>query len=230
MGSTERPRPQVGKRTSPGLVATAVVHPQGDRVGADALRATDVLRPLIASATSAAGRPWQFCHEKHEPDVGSVVGDQFGASVDPGANVAASEAAMRTKATCSTVDAASGVSAPTAMRQPRCARRERVEVKHDQENLAKRIPGKPGPRRRPGSSSPRGAWGNFPEVLQDSRHVGRALIRAQALARMVSKRRQETYESPQSTPVPAAQPHASGPSPTAKWAMSAEPRVMAKPA
>ena len=31
-------------------------------------------------------------------------------------------------------------------------------------------------------------------------------------------------------PVPAAKPHASGPSPTAKWAMSAEPRVMAKPA
>ena len=37
-------------------------------------------------------------------------------------------------------------------------------------------------------------------------------------------------ESPQSTPVAAAKPHASGPSPTAKCAMSAEPSVMAKPA
>src|SRR5713101_8390352 len=43
-------------------------------------------------------------------------------------------------------------------------------------------------------------------------------------------RRQKKYESPQSTPVAAAQPHASGPSPTERWAMSAEPRLMAKPA
>jgi hypothetical protein len=46
----------------------------------------------------------------------------------------------------------------------------------------------------------------------------------------VARRRQKKYESPQSTPVAAAQPHASGPSPTEKWAMSAEDRVMAKPA
>ena len=52
----------------------------------------------------------------------------------------------------------------------------------------------------------------------------------QALAGAACRRRQKKYESPQSTPVPAAQPHASGPSPTAKWAMSAEPRLMAKPA
>ena len=51
-----------------------------------------------------------------------------------------------------------------------------------------------------------------------------------ALAGVASRRRQKKYESPQSTLVPAAKPHASGPSPTAKWAMSAEPRVMAKPA
>ena len=48
--------------------------------------------------------------------------------------------------------------------------------------------------------------------------------------RTASTRRQKKYESPQSTPVAAAQPHASGPSPTERWAMSAEPRVMAKPA
>ncbi len=44
------------------------------------------------------------------------------------------------------------------------------------------------------------------------------------------RRRQKKYESPQSTPAAAAQPHASGPSPTERWAMSAEARSMAKPA
>jgi bifunctional DNA-binding transcriptional regulator/antitoxin component of YhaV-PrlF toxin-antitoxin module len=52
----------------------------------------------------------------------------------------------------------------------------------------------------------------------------------QALAGVACRRRQRKYESPQSTPVPAAQPHACGPSPTARWAMIAEPRSMAKPA
>ena len=54
--------------------------------------------------------------------------------------------------------------------------------------------------------------------------------RGQALAGVACRRRQKKYESPQSTPVAAAQPHASGPSPTERWAMSAEPRSMAKPA
>ena len=44
------------------------------------------------------------------------------------------------------------------------------------------------------------------------------------------RRRQKKYEIPQSIRVPAAQPHASGPSPTARWAIIAEPRSMAKPA
>src|ERR1700681_1517748 len=51
-----------------------------------------------------------------------------------------------------------------------------------------------------------------------------------SFAGVACRRRQRKYESPQSTPVAAAQPHASGPSPTERWAMSAEPRVMAKPA
>jgi len=55
-------------------------------------------------------------------------------------------------------------------------------------------------------------------------------VLGQALAGVACGRRQKKYESPQSTPVAAAQPHASGPSPTERWAMSAEPRVMAKPA
>ena len=55
-------------------------------------------------------------------------------------------------------------------------------------------------------------------------------VRSQALAGAACRRRQKKYESPQSTPVAAAQPHASGPSPTERWAMSAEARVMAKPA
>jgi len=55
-------------------------------------------------------------------------------------------------------------------------------------------------------------------------------VRGQALAGMACRRRQKKYESPQSTPVAAAQPHASGPSPTERWAMSAEARLMAKPA
>jgi len=42
--------------------------------------------------------------------------------------------------------------------------------------------------------------------------------------------RQNPYESAHRTNVPAAQPHASGPSPTAKCAMSAEPSVIANPA
>ena len=52
----------------------------------------------------------------------------------------------------------------------------------------------------------------------------------QAVAGVACRRRQKKYESAQSTPVPAAQPHACGPSPTARCAMSAEPRSMAKPA
>src|ERR687898_2097073 len=44
------------------------------------------------------------------------------------------------------------------------------------------------------------------------------------------RRRQKKYENPQSTPVPAAQPHASGPSPIDRWAINADPRVIAKPA
>ena len=54
--------------------------------------------------------------------------------------------------------------------------------------------------------------------------------RGQALASAACRRRQKKYESPQSTPVAAAHPHACGPSPTARCAMSAEPRSMAKPA
>jgi hypothetical protein len=56
------------------------------------------------------------------------------------------------------------------------------------------------------------------------------VVRGQALAGVACRRRQKKYESPQSTPVAAAQPHASGPSPTERWAMSAEARSMAKPA
>jgi hypothetical protein len=55
-------------------------------------------------------------------------------------------------------------------------------------------------------------------------------VRGEVLAGVACRRRQKKYESPQSTLVPAAKPHASGPSPTERWAMSAEPRVMAKPA
>jgi len=47
---------------------------------------------------------------------------------------------------------------------------------------------------------------------------------------LACRRCQEKYESAQSTPVPAAKLQASGPSPTAKWAMSAETMVKAKPA
>src|SRR5262245_2846911 len=52
----------------------------------------------------------------------------------------------------------------------------------------------------------------------------------QALAGAACRRRQKKYESPQSTPVAAAKPHTSGPSPTERWAMSAEARLTAKPA
>src|SRR5262245_19870116 len=55
-------------------------------------------------------------------------------------------------------------------------------------------------------------------------------VRGQALAAAACRRRQRKYESPQSTPVAAAQPHASGPSPTERWATSAEPMSKAKPA
>jgi hypothetical protein len=57
-----------------------------------------------------------------------------------------------------------------------------------------------------------------------------ALSVGQAALAGVARGRQRAYESPQSTLVAAAQPQASGPSPTEKWAMSAEARVMAKPA
>ena len=44
------------------------------------------------------------------------------------------------------------------------------------------------------------------------------------------RRRQKKYESAQSTRVPAGQPHACGPSPTERCAISAEARLTAKPA
>src|SRR5262249_56731015 len=58
----------------------------------------------------------------------------------------------------------------------------------------------------------------------------RPAVRGETLAGVACRRRQKKYESPQSTPVAAAQPQASGPSPTERWAMSAEVREMAKPA
>src|SRR4029450_1245495 len=68
-------------------------------------------------------------------------------------------------------------------------------------------------------------------VYFKSRLTGNAAAgNAYNVADMACRRRQKKYESPQSTPEPAAQPHASGPSPTEKWAMSAEARSMAKPA
>src|SRR5262245_4477143 len=51
-----------------------------------------------------------------------------------------------------------------------------------------------------------------------------------APAGVACRRSQKKYESPQSTQVAAAQLQTSGPSPSAKWATSAEARVMAKPA
>jgi hypothetical protein len=63
--------------------------------------------------------------------------------------------------------------------------------------------------------------------LEDGQQLA---VRGQALACVTCRRRQKKYESPQSTPVAAAQPHASGPSPTSRCAMIAEPRLMAKPA
>jgi hypothetical protein len=59
---------------------------------------------------------------------------------------------------------------------------------------------------------------------------GGARPRGQALAGVACRRRQKRYESPQSTPVAAAQPHASGPSPTEMCAMRADTRSMANPA
>jgi len=63
--------------------------------------------------------------------------------------------------------------------------------------------------------------------LEDGRQPA---VRDEALACVACRWRQKKYENPQSTPVPAAQPHASGPSLTARWAMIAEPSLIAKPA
>src|SRR5262249_12036216 len=54
--------------------------------------------------------------------------------------------------------------------------------------------------------------------------------RRRSLAGVACTRRQKKYENAQSTPVVTAQPQASGPSPTERWAMTAEPRSMANPA
>jgi len=70
----------------------------------------------------------------------------------------------------------------------------------------------------------------LPLVDSSSSTLSLGAGRGQALAGAAFRRRQKKYERPQSTPVPAAQPQLSGPSPTDRWAMSAEPRLMAKPA
>src|SRR5262245_52667423 len=63
----------------------------------------------------------------------------------------------------------------------------------------------------------------FPEDPSDQRTTKSA-------AGVACTRRHRMYEIPHNTPVPAAQPHASGPSPTEKCAMSADTSVIAKPA
>ncbi len=63
--------------------------------------------------------------------------------------------------------------------------------------------------------------------LEDGRQPA---VRDQALGGVACRRCEKKYEKPRSTPVAAAQPHAAGPSPTARCAISAEPRLMAKPA
>src|SRR5262245_34941809 len=63
----------------------------------------------------------------------------------------------------------------------------------------------------------------FPEDPRDQRATKSA-------AGVACTRRHRMYEIPHNTPVPAAQPHASGPSPTEKCAMSADTSVIAKPA
>src|SRR5262249_23385224 len=66
------------------------------------------------------------------------------------------------------------------------------------------------------------------DAFVNARH-GSPSLATNALAGS-SRPRQKTYEKAQSTPVPTAQPQACGPSPTAKWAKTAEPRSKAKPA
>src|SRR5437879_3933668 len=70
----------------------------------------------------------------------------------------------------------------------------------------------------------------FPSSSLHPGQPGKAMLTARsAFAGVACTERQKKYERPQSTLVAAAQPHASGPSPTERCAMSAEPRVMAKP-
>ncbi len=84
-----------------------------------------------------------------------------------------------------------------------------------------------------GASHPGSAAACRTHDVRDSNNVvilGPGVLDGQTLAGVACRRRQEKYESPQSTPAPAAQPHASGPSPTERCAVSAEARSMAKPA
>ena len=53
--------------------------------------------------------------------------------------------------------------------------------------------------------------------LEDGRQPA---VRDQALSGVACRRRKKKYEKPRSTPVAAAQPHAAGPSPTARCAMA----------
>jgi hypothetical protein len=71
-----------------------------------------------------------------------------------------------------------------------------------------------------GHSAPMGP----PEHATNPRHCH------SVVTRWASRRRQKKYDSPQSTLVIAEGPTASGPSPIERWAMSAETRLMAKPA
>src|SRR5262249_61673158 len=55
-------------------------------------------------------------------------------------------------------------------------------------------------------------------------------VRGQALAGVACRRRQKKYETPHSTPVAGAHPHAPRPSPPPQGAMSAETRGLAQEA
>ena len=110
-------------------------YPQGDRVRADALRATDRPRLLITSATPSAAHPRQLWREKHEisHSVGSVVGPARRDST-PGANRGLDQSGDDDKGgqVQRSRQRELGERTQPPMRQPRRARRERVEMKHDE--------------------------------------------------------------------------------------------------
>ena len=167
-------------------------HPKGHRIRAYALGATDWLRLLITSATTALPRPLQFGREKHEmPNVSSrLVGDRSGSPTLMPAPSWSSRPRWRRGSDAARPTPRAGSEGPTGDGATAAARRARVEMEHDERSRKADTEGTvirgfiairrnraspcpiPGQSHRPGSAAITMRCGQIPRRVDKSRADG----------------------------------------------------------